>query len=77
MQTCPNCDGNGLVGQGPSPWLRQGHITTCPVCTGTGILNEDGTAHLNEEVAPAPAVEPVDEEPTTTTVGGILKKMFG
>ena len=53
MKTCPNCAGDGLVGQGEQPWLRQGHIVKCAQCSGTGKVS-DGT---EPEVAPEPAPE--------------------
>lgn len=54
---CENCQGRGLVGQGDRPFDMQGHITTCPKCTGTGKVEEDGSAHLNEEAAAPVAVD--------------------
>lgn len=63
MNKCENCVGEGLVGQGPEPWLRQGHIETCPVCLGTGIkaapaapesVQTAEPENLSSETEPAP-----------------------
>lgn len=43
MTNCENCHGEGLVGQGEKPWLRQGHIDTCKICNGTGKVSAGGS----------------------------------
>lgn len=40
MNKCQKCQGDGLVGQGDSPWKKEGKVTTCPDCSGTGRLPE-------------------------------------
>ena len=42
MQTkCTNCNGEGIVGNGDKPWLKEGALSTCPVCKGTGTLIDE------------------------------------
>jgi|GEM_PF-2959147 len=36
MNNCETCAGEGLVGSGAFPILRQGSVTTCNNCEGTG-----------------------------------------
>lgn len=43
MITCEKCAGDGLIGNGPNPHLKEGHITTCPDCNGTGKVEESNT----------------------------------
>lgn len=38
---CDNCKGEGLVGSGDKPWLKEGAIVTCPICTGVGELSPE------------------------------------
>ena len=40
MITCENCKGDGIVGVGTEPWLKNGDNSTCKVCTGTGKVAE-------------------------------------
>lgn len=51
---CKNCLGDGIVGAGDQPWLKQGAQSTCAVCGGTG--------KIAEEVATEPVVEAPAEE---------------
>src|ERR1035437_9767380 len=37
---CDICKGEGLVGAGPEPHLKQGEISTCTNCSGTGQVGE-------------------------------------
>ncbi len=39
MEPCKNCNGEGIVGNGDQPWLKQGHLHTCEVCAGTGKVS--------------------------------------
>jgi len=41
MKTCTNCNGDGIVGSGDQPWLKQGHLVGCKACGGTGKAIED------------------------------------
>lgn len=34
--TCKNCNGEGIVGNGPNPAAKEGHLHGCGVCAGTG-----------------------------------------
>lgn len=54
MTTCKNCLGDGIVGVGDKPWLKEGPQSTCTVCSGTGQV-EDGSV---ESVPETPAEEP-------------------
>ena len=40
---CDVCKGNGLIGQGDQPWLRQGTLEVCKTCSGTGTALIDNT----------------------------------
>lgn len=63
MSICQKCAGDGLVGNGPSPHLKEGHITTCPDCLGTGQIQD----------APVQKSENVDNQPEQEKkTGGIL-----
>lgn len=77
-ETCKNCTGEGIVGMGDQPWLRQGHLHTCEVCGGTGKINnnenkmneetnppQEGEGKKEEQVEPSPEVggESVPAEP--------------
>lgn len=44
MTKCANCDGSGLAGSGPSPWLHQGSVSTCAPCKGTGMIQDAPSA---------------------------------
>lgn len=72
---CENCHGEGLVGQGEQPWLRQGRTETCKKCGGTGKLVESAGANLS---APTPRttqpVQPNITAPTPDTTEGGEKK---
>ncbi len=67
MNICDNCKGDGIVGVGENPHLKEGPQSTCPVCTGTGKVasvetpieptgNTEGPA-TNPEVEPKQDVE--------------------
>lgn len=51
MIPCKNCNGEGLVGQGPEPWLKHGKIVTCPKCAGTGKVADESVN--GDETSPA------------------------
>jgi hypothetical protein len=54
---CENCNGEGLVGQGPVPAQRQGRVERCPICGGTGKIPPEQTgpsASLNPPSSPTP-----------------------
>lgn len=53
---CANCHGDGIVGQGEQPWLKQGHTETCKVCNGTGKAEADAgeTVDTTESQATEP-----------------------
>lgn len=71
MQTiCEKCQGSGLVGQGPSPSLRQGRTEVCTDCKGTGKVNE-------KEPVEDDLSTRVDNAPETPKKEGIFKKIFG
>lgn len=36
MDTCKKCVGDGLIGAGEFPHLKQGRVETCDMCGGTG-----------------------------------------
>lgn len=66
MSICQKCAGDGLIGNGPSPWLREGHVTTCDKCGGTGNLPDNvdiqeckicGTKWTADEILPCPNQE--------------------
>jgi DnaJ-class molecular chaperone len=38
-QNCAVCGGDGLVGAGDQPTLKQGPLSTCTYCLGTGKIN--------------------------------------
>ncbi len=47
---CENCHGEGLVGAGDQPWLRQGPVTTCSPCGGTGKVDEEIVKEASQDV---------------------------
>ena len=49
---CENCKGDGLVGAGEQPWLRQGRLERCTKCGGTGKV-EDGAQDTAQVETPA------------------------
>lgn len=61
-QLCEKCKGDGIVGQGDKPWLKEGFNETCKECVGTGKTGTDD----EQEVAPEDTTGPV--EPTEGTV---------
>lgn len=42
MTACARCNGSGIIGSGPEPWLHLGAKKTCPDCNGTGVLADAG-----------------------------------
>ncbi len=56
MTKCTKCLGEGLIGSGENPELKQGAIKTCDLCAGTGILvdgqvaSENQPTHTREEM---------------------------
>lgn len=67
MKRCPNCDGDGIVGSGETPHLKQGHIVTCTVCQGTGSVPVNSTAQE----------APVDNTPEAKVKRGGILGMLG
>ena len=67
--TCDLCRGDGLIGNGPEPHLKQGEVITCPKCKGTGKIPTGPVQNEPEVVAPAQTAEeekksePVEEIP--------------
>lgn len=74
MTICTNCNGEGLVGQGDQPWLKQGHIQTCGKCDGTGQVDVNAGAAPQEEV---PAAEESTQEESTTVDNADSPKVDG
>lgn len=70
MTTCTKCNGGGLIGNGPEPWLKQGHVTTCDICNGTGSVSD--TDEADQPVADAPIEAPVDTAIVPEKHSGIL-----
>lgn len=70
---CDNCNGEGIVGQGESPWLKQGHLEVCKKCTGTGKIE---VPDEDETPVETPSNEDGLKEPDTTdqTDGGEKKE---
>lgn len=50
-EVCKKCHGDGIIGNGPEPHLKQGDTRTCDVCTGTGKVEvvETQTAEAEEK----------------------------
>lgn len=74
---CDNCNGEGIVGQGESPWLKQGHLETCKLCTGTGKIetaDQPAGEGRTPEEAQAAAEADGSATPTTDTADGGEKK---
>lgn len=70
MATCDKCKGKGLVGNGPEPWLLQGHVATCSACSGTGSIEDETTDVATDEKPLEPeAPAPVDNPPTPKKSG--------
>lgn len=61
MEQCKNCNGVGLIGNGPVPTDLAGEKKTCPDCSGTGI-EQNPTAPVMPSPEPE-AGQPVQEEP--------------
>lgn len=61
MSTCNNCLGDGVVGSGDQPWLKQGALRTCELCNGTGQINDAPQVIVPDPTQePAPGPTPVD-----------------
>lgn len=58
-EPCKNCNGDGQVGNGDKPWLKQGHLHTCEKCQGTGKV---------------PVVETEPEAPAETQTADVEEK---
>ena len=54
--TCTKCRGDGIIGNGPEPWAKQGATGTCPDCVGTG--------KVEQALPPAESSEPATSEST-------------
>lgn len=67
MITCEKCKGEGLIGQGPNPHLREGRTEVCPDCNGTGQIVDEGGDAVAVDNSPAPVAPK----------GGIFKALFG
>jgi DnaJ-class molecular chaperone len=63
METCKNCNGDGIVGNGPSPWLKEGAVHGCEVCSGTGQVASGETVPVPEEATPPQDGEEKKDEP--------------
>lgn len=62
---CSNCNGEGIVGSGEKPWLKEGHLHTCDVCKGTGkIVEADATG-----TKPAQESIPADSHESAASTG--------
>lgn len=60
-QTCDKCQGQGIIGSGDNPHMREGRTITCDQCAGTGKI-EDGTEAAAPEETPAAGASSVEEE---------------
>ncbi len=49
MNTCNKCKGEGLIGVGENPHLKEGPISTCDTCSGTGKADENAIAPSTPE----------------------------
>ena len=70
METCPVCKGDGLIGNGSEPHLKQGELRTCYVCKGTGKVSTETPKQVaespeeeSEKKDVVPEVESVDVGP--------------
>ncbi|MES2216688.1 MAG: hypothetical protein V4481_05345 [Patescibacteria group bacterium] len=76
MSTCQNCRGEGLVGAGDQPWLKQGPLGTCKPCSGSGKISDevvpeatpavDVTPEAAPEVAEVPKAESAELSPESS-----------
>lgn len=46
MKTCDVCKGDGLVGVGENPHLKEGPVSTCVPCSGTGKVADSLSAQV-------------------------------
>lgn len=68
MDTCKKCVGDGLIGAGEFPHLKQGRVETCDMCGGTGktvtemnaadVITDMVTSVHKVETAPEPEIVP-------------------
>jgi DnaJ-class molecular chaperone len=68
METCKKCLGEGLIGAGDQPHLRQGKISTCLDCAGTG--KESAPAADPDEAARLAEAERVAAEAAVAAGSG-------
>lgn len=57
---CGVCKGEGLVGVGENPHLKEGNISTCSACAGTG-------KSVSSEVTASTPVEPTGDSSVAAT----------
>ncbi len=76
MKTCDKCNGDGLIGNGPNPHLKQGRIGTCDQCSGTGKIAEVSSepAQAGDSIPETPESSETVEEPKKTS---FFDKVFG
>lgn len=83
MKKCETCLGDGLIGAGPQPWLKQGLVRQCPDCNGTGKISPtDAQVAPTEPVPEASQDAPVDnsatdQEAPTGFLGSLKKAILG
>lgn len=70
MINCENCHGEGLVGQGEKPWLRQGHIDTCKICNGTGKVETGSAGATAQEADEANAKQKASDDAVGEKIEG-------
>ncbi|MES2216633.1 MAG: hypothetical protein V4481_05060 [Patescibacteria group bacterium] len=66
MSTCTNCHGEGLVGAGDKPWLKQGPIGTCKPCSGSGKIADAVEPEAAPEVVEVPKAESAELSPESS-----------
>lgn len=57
---CGVCKGEGLVGVGENPHLKEGNISTCSACAGTGKL-------VSSEITASTLVDSIGEVSASVT----------
>ena len=68
--TCDLCRGDGLIGNGPEPHLKQGEVITCPKCKGTGKI-PTGTVQESENMDTQPLDEAEKKSEPATEVSAV------
>lgn len=63
---CTKCLGDGIVGNGDNPHMKEGHQHTCDLCGGTGKIDAQVTAAPVEETQTADVEEKKDEQTDST-----------